>query len=263
MITELIKNKVYYKIFDRSYKNLTHSDNIHDFDDQIEKDRVKNNIGKVLSDFDTKNILLLNQVHGNNVVCTEELDIKLNNWPEGDASVSTQQNMILAIRTADCVPLLFASSDGSVIGAAHCGWRSAKLDIVAKLAHKMRHKGARDIVAVIGPAIAQESYEVSKDFYEDFVADSSSYKTLFLPSIKTNHYLFDLPSFVKIKLARENIRIIKHINENTYMMPTKYPSYRRSTHTGEIHNQNILSAITRVNHKLCVNSIFYFPINHI
>ena len=57
------------------------------------------------------------------------------------------------------------------------------------------------------------------------------------------HYLFDLPSFVKIKLVEANISVIKHINEDTYVMSDKYPSYRRSTHTGEIYNQNILSAI--------------------
>lgn len=242
-ITELLKNKVYYKIFDRSYQGSTHSYNIHAFDDQIKRDQVKNNIDKVLSDFGTKNILLLNQVHGNNVICTEELDFKLNNWPEGDASITTQKNIILAIRTADCVPLLFVSEEGNVIGAAHCGWRSAKLDIIEKLAYKMRQKGAGNIMAIIGSAIAQESYEVSKDFYEDFVADSSSYKVLFLPSTKSGHYLFDLQSFVKIKLTQANISVIKHINEDTYVMSDKYPSYRRSTHTGEIYNQNILSAI--------------------
>ena len=242
-VTELIKNKVYYKIFDRSYQGSTHSYNIHAFDDQIKKDQVRSNIDKVLSDFDAQNILLLNQVHGNNIVCTEELDLKLNNWPQGDASVTTQENIILAIRTADCVPLLLVSEDGHVIGAAHCGWRSAKLDIINKLAYRMRQKGAGNIIAVIGPAIAQESYEVSREFYEDFVADSSSYKELFLPSTKPGNYLFDLPSFVKIKLVEANISVIKHINEDTYVMSDKYPSYRRSTHTGEIYNQNILSAI--------------------
>ena len=242
-VTELIKNKVYYKIFDKSYQGSTHSYNIHAFEDQIKKGQVKSNIDRVLSDFDAKNILLLNQVHGNKVVCAEELDFKLNNWPEGDASVTTQKNIILAIRTADCVPLLFASDDGKVIGAAHCGWRSAKLNIIDKLAYRMRQKGASNIMAVVGPAIVQESYEVTQDFYENFIADSSSYKVLFLPSIKPKHYLFDLPSFVKIKLMQANISVVKHINEDTYRMSDKYPSYRRSTHTGEVYNQNILTAI--------------------
>ena len=84
-VTELIKNKVYYKIFDKSYQGSTHSYNIHAFEDQIKKGQVKSNIDKVLSDFDAKNILLLNQVHGNKVVCAEELDFKLNNCETVDS----------------------------------------------------------------------------------------------------------------------------------------------------------------------------------
>ena len=140
-ITELLKNKVYYKIFDRSYQGSTHSYNIHAFDDQIKRDQVKNNIDKVLSDFGTKNILLLNQVHGNKVVCAEELDFKLNNWLEGDASVTTQKNIILAIRTADCVPLLFASDDGKVYVYYYpCGTTGGTMKAACNLVKKLNPK---------------------------------------------------------------------------------------------------------------------------
>ena len=243
MLEELIKNKIYYKVFDKSYPDSTHNYNIHTFKDQVKIDQVKNNIDKVVSDFSAKNILLLNQVHGNKVVCVDDSNADLNSWPEADASVTTKTNLILAIRTADCVPILFASNDGTVIGSAHCGWRSAKLDIIDKLAKSMRQKGASNILAIIGPSIAQESYEVSKDFYEDFTGDSNIYEDLFLPSKNQAHYMFDLLSFVKKKLKKANITIVKHINEDTYVMADKYPSYRRCTHTGEVYNQNILSAI--------------------
>ena len=243
MLDELIKNKVYYKIFDRSNYNLTHNYNIHNFADQLMVDQAKNNIDRVIQSFDAKNMLLLKQVHGNNVVYTDGLNDDFNIWPEADASVTKKVDTILAIRTADCVPVLLASEDGAIIGVAHSGWRGAKLDIIEKVANTMKQKGASDIVAVIGPSITQKSYEVSKDFYEDFIQESSIYQNLFLPSIKPNFYMFDLQSFVKIKLAKENIKIIKHITDDTYTMADKYPSYRRSTHTGEIYNQTILSSI--------------------
>ena len=243
MLDELIKGKIYYKIFDRSEKNLTHQYNIHKFADQVSIDQAKNNIDRVIQSFDAKNMLLLNQVHGNNVAYIDELTTDFNIWPEADALVTKKPNIVLAVRTADCVPVLLASSDGSIIGAVHCGWRSAKLDIIEKVANTMKQKGASDVVAVIGPSINQKSYEVSKDFYQDFINESTSYKNLFLPSMNPNFYMFDLQSFVKIKLAKENIKIIKHITDDTYTMPDKYPSYRRSTHTGEIYNQTILSSI--------------------
>jgi polyphenol oxidase len=243
MLDELIKGKIYYKIFDRSEKNLTHQYNIHKFADQVSIDQAKNNIDRVIQSFDAKNMLLLNQVHGNNVAYIDELTTDFNIWPEADASVTKKPNIVLAVRTADCVPVLLASSDSSIIGAVHCGWRSAKLDIIEKVANNMRQKGASAIVAIIGPSITQKSYEVSKDFYEDFVNESATYQDLFIPSTKPTFYNFDLQSFVKTKLAKENIRIIKHITDDTYTMPDKYPSYRRSTHTGEIYNQTILSSI--------------------
>ncbi len=243
MLEELIENKVYYKIFDKNYRNSTHAYNINNFDGQLKIDQVKSNIANIIRDFSANSILLLNQLHGNNVVSVDDLDLNLNKWPEADASVSSKKNVILAIRTADCVPLLFASEDGNIIGAAHCGWRSAKLGIIDKLVYKMRQKGAKNIVVIVGPSITQESYEVSQDFYEDFITDSNNYKKFFLPSIKSNHYMFDLPSFVKMNLKKANIKIVRHINEDTYIMANKYPSYRRFTHKGEPYNQNILSAI--------------------
>ena len=57
MSDELIKNKVYYKIFDRSNYNLTHNYNIHNFADQLMVDQAKNNIDRVIQSFDAKNML--------------------------------------------------------------------------------------------------------------------------------------------------------------------------------------------------------------
>ena len=149
MLDELVKNKVYYKIFDKSYSSLTHNYNIHSFADQVKIDQAKNNIDRVVSDFDANTMLLLNQVHGNNVIYVDDSDTNLHSWPEADASVTKKPNLILAIRTADCVPILLTSDDGSIIGAAHCGWRSAKLDIIDKLAYKMQAIGAKSTLALL------------------------------------------------------------------------------------------------------------------
>lgn len=243
MLDALIKNKVFYKIFDRRDPNLTCNYNIHSVADQESLDQVKNNINRAIRSFDARNMLLLNQVHGNNVAYLDNINTDFNIWPEADASVTKESNIVLAVRTADCVPVLLASNDGSVIGVAHSGWRSAKLNIIEKVASAMREKGASDIVAVIGPSIAQKSYEVSKSFYEDFMKESPTYQDLFLASTKPDFYMFDLISFVKNKLAKEHIKIAKHIADDTYTMSDRYPSYRRSTHTGEIYNQTILSCI--------------------
>jgi YfiH family protein len=241
MLEELIKDKVYYKIFDRTHNDLTHQYVIKNSADLTETDQVKKNIATVVREFNADKLLLLNQVHGNNVVCDEDFTFDI--LPTGDASVTTKKNIVLGIFTADCVPILFASVDGSVIGAAHCGWKSAKAGIIEKVAKIVRQKGGKNLRAIICPSIAQESYEVSENYYQDFINDSSLHKAFFIDSVKPNHYMFDLPGFVKLKLAEVGVEIIKHFDEDTYMMKDKYPSFRRHTHTGEEYYQSILSAI--------------------
>ena len=150
---------------------------------------------------------------------------------------------MLAIKTADCVPVLFFCTSGSVIGAAHCGWRGTKDDIIKNIVSRMVKKGATDIKAVIGPAIIQDSYEVGAEYYSNFIESSSDYKKFFTHSVKDDHYMFDLPSFVKHKLDQEQVTIVDHINEDTYSNEAKYPSYRRYCHNGEEYRQNILSTI--------------------
>lgn len=234
MTEELIKDKVYYKIFNRLSKDLTRS----------------RDINKVIADFSAKNILLLNQVHGNNVIDTGNLQQNdVAERPEGDASVTMDTGTILGIRTADCVPVLLASDDGKVIGAAHCGWRGARLDIIQRLVDAMRQQNPHNesIVAIVGPSIKQESYEVSPEYYQEFLAESQSFEQFFdiTYSDGKKRYLFDLPSFVKMKLVAVNVKIVKHVGEDTYTMDGKYPSYRRSAHTGEAYEHCILSTIVK------------------
>lgn len=72
------------------------------------------------------------------------------------------------MQTADCVPVLLASGDGKIIGAAHVGWKGAINDIIHNIVNKMIEKGAKNLAALIGPAIAQGSYEVDAEYYKAF-----------------------------------------------------------------------------------------------
>jgi copper oxidase (laccase) domain-containing protein len=107
----------------------------------------------------------------------------------------------------------------------------------------MQDKGAKKIKALIGPAIQQKSYEVDAEYYQGFISDDESSKQFFIASNNQNHYMFDLPAFVKAKLEQENIDIVVHIHDDTYELEKQYPSFRRCTHRNEQYNQNILSTI--------------------
>jgi hypothetical protein len=241
MELELIKDKVYYKIFDRTYKASTGVYRKDKYTDVAKLAEIQKNIDNIKSEYDIEELVVLKQVHGNEVIDADKAD--LGKLLEADASVATKKNMALAILTADCVPVLLTSADGDVIGAAHCGWKSAKTNIIRELVAKMQKKNARDIKAIIGPCIQQKSYEVDAEYYRNFTSDEPDCKNLFIPSNRENHYMFDLSGYVKRKLDQENIEILSHSQDDTYSMPGKYPSYRRSVHQNEAYKTNILSTI--------------------
>lgn len=82
---------------------------------------------------------------------------------EGDALVTATPGVVLAVQTADCVPVLFASTAGEpVIGAAHAGWRGLYEGVIEATAVEMRRLGATEIRAWIGPCISDEHYEFSQ-----------------------------------------------------------------------------------------------------
>jgi polyphenol oxidase len=241
MELEFIRDKVYYKIFDRTYTASSGIYSTHKYTDAAKLAEVQQNIDIIKSDYSAKELVILKQVHGNKVICTDSADYQAQ--LEADGSVTTKKNLALSVLTADCVPILFASADGNVIGAAHCGWKSAKANLIAEIRKMMENKGAEDIKAVIGPSIQQKSYEVDENYYQDFINDDNACKDLFIPSNNEDRYMFSLSGYVKRKLEQENIKLLLHIDDDTYSMPEKYPSYRRSTHSKETYWQNILSTI--------------------
>lgn len=198
------------------------------------------NIEYVEKDLSAKKIFLIKQVHGTNIVDVDQDDT---NMQEGDAMVTSQRQIALGIKTADCVPVLLFSE--SIIGAAHCGWRSAHAGIISKIAQKMRSKMTEKetIYAFIGPSIQKESYEVGGEFYDSFLDQNTSDIDFFYRIGNSDKFLFDLPAFVRSRLDSEGIVIQNYCQEDTFLLPNKYPSYRRACKTGEKYRENILSVI--------------------
>ena len=241
MELEFIKDKVYYKIFDRTYTASSGIYSKHKHKDAVKLAKIQQNIDNIKSEYNAKELVILKQIHGNAVICADSTDCR--EQLEADGSVTTHKNIALSVLTADCVPVLFASADGQVIGAAHCGWKSAKGTLIKEIGTIMQNKGATNIKAIIGPSIQQKSYEVNAEYYNDFVTEEKSCQDLFIESNNKNHYMFDLSGYVKRKLEQENIKLFLHIDDDTYSMPEKYPSYRRSTHAKEVYTHSILSTI--------------------
>ena len=241
MIQEIISNKVYYKIFDKSYTKSTgcYDKKNANVDKLVE---IQQNFVSIAGEFNAYKVVTLNQVHGNDVLFIDN-DFDHTKKYSADAMVTKTPNIVLAIKTADCCPVLFTCQTGKVIAAAHLGWKSSKLDLVKNVVKNMRDLGVKDIYSIIGATIMQKSYEVDSNYYQSFLDDNNDYKQFFISSTKAEHYMFDLVSFVKYKLASENVKILRHIQEDTYTNPDKYFSYRRCIHSGTEYNGNILSTI--------------------
>ncbi len=245
-MNEIIKNKVYYKIFDKSFKKSSHIYSKKDktgvpFDIQ----EVQGNRLAIIEYYKAKNICILDQVHGNKALDVDNIDITDLEAEDfaADGAVTTKENIILAVQTADCVPVLLYSSDRKVIGVAHCGWRGAKVDIVHSVVELMQDKGAEDIMAIIGPSIQQSSYEVDQVFYDTFTKQNADHAQFFIKAAREKHFMFDLPAFVEMKLHKAGVKEIQNMQEDTYTNPDKYISYRLATHRGELCNNRILSTI--------------------
>lgn len=158
--------------------------------------------------------------------------------PEADALVTATPGLALAIRTADCAPVLLWDEQASVIGAAHAGWRGACSGVLEATVAAMERLGAARgaIRAAIGPTIAQPSYEVDAAFRDRLIEQSASDADFFIPvsdPAKAGHYLFDLPSYAARRLSADaGLGQIEVLGRDTYAEEKAFHSYRRGTHRG-------------------------------
>ncbi|WP_373089545.1 peptidoglycan editing factor PgeF [Sneathiella sp.] len=185
------------------------------------------------------------QVHSADVIVLQDRD-DLVPRPKVDAMVTRLPGLALGILTADCVPILFADTQNGIIAAAHSGWKGAVADIGRAVVETMIGLGARrsSILAAIGPAISQESYEVGPEFPAPFLALDATSKKFFIPSVTLGHYMFDLKAFVRRRLEKLEIGGIDVLENDTCAEKDQFFSYRRMTKLGEADYGRQLSAIT-------------------
>ena len=187
---------------------------------------------------------MVNQVHGTNCVIIDEAPL-LGTEIEADSHVTTNKNVVLAIKTADCVPVLFHDAKNGVIGACHAGWRGALAGITSSTIQKMLAAGAQleNIEVIVGPCIQQASYEVDGNFYQSFLAEDIENKIFFIDSSKVGHYMFDLPGYVIRKLKADGTRNIVNSAIDTLKEEDKFFSYRRNTLQNKKLDGYVLSVI--------------------
>ena len=183
------------------------------------------------------------QVHGTTAVAVTQ-PWTPGSAPKADALVPRHRGIALGILTADCVPILLADAQAGVVGAAHAGWKGAKAGMAAAVVAAMVEQGAKRerIVASVGPAIGQISYEVGPEFRDAFVADDPVADRFFAPGPRGRPH-FDLPGFVVERLKALDLAGVDPIAADTCADAERFFSYRRSCLLRETDYGRQLSAI--------------------
>ena len=165
--------------------------------------------------------------------------------PRVDGLVTRRPRLALGILTADCAPVLMADIDGRAIGAAHAGWRGALAGVLEATIEAMIGLGAEreSIVAGVGPAIAQRSYEVGPEFPAPFLEQFEDDRDFFYPSRRAGHFMFDLKGYVARRLGRAGVGQVQVLPCDTCAEENRFFSYRRACLRGESDYGRGLSAI--------------------
>lgn len=186
------------------------------------------------------------QVHSPDVVTvTEAWDDTAEGRPVADAVVTATPGVILGIVTADCGPILFADPGAGVVGAAHAGWRGAVDGVIENTVAAMEALGARraQMAAVLGPTIAQASYEVDPPFRARFPAEAEPFFAPAPARDGTPRWQFDLPGFILSRLAAAGLGKIADTRRDTFSHVARYHSHRRASQAGEANYGRQISMI--------------------
>ena len=172
------------------------------------------------------------QIHSDKVITVTEPWARAD-APEGDALVTNVPGLAIGVMTADCAPVLFASKDQKVVGAAHAGWKGALEGVLERTIDAMEALGAarEGILAALGPCIGAQSYEVDAAYLKPFLAQDGG-NSLYFQDRGGEKFLFDLPAYILSRLKRAGITIVCDETRDTVVEEDRYFSHRRCTQRG-------------------------------
>jgi len=153
--------------------------------------------------------------------------------PEADASFTTEPGVICAVQAADCLPVLLCDQAGTVVAAAHAGWRGLAGGVLERTVAALPVP-PRDLLAWLGPAIGPEAFEVGEEVREAFVAADAAAAHAFRPGLLAGKYYADLFVLARMRLARTGVHRISGGGVSTHADPARFYSYRRDGASGRM-----------------------------
>lgn len=174
--------------------------------------------------------VFLQQVHGSEVLA---LRADTEDGQQADACVTKEAGVACTIMVADCLPVLLATEDGSVVAAAHAGWRGLAGGKNGRGVLESVHAGMgadANTIAWLGPCIGPSAFEVGPEVKAAFEAAHSEAGRLFTPT-SSGKYLADLQGLARLRLNALGITQIYGNDGSdawcTVLNPSRFFSHRR------------------------------------
>ncbi len=195
--------------------------------------------------------VFLKQVHGNDVLALDQASI---DGKIADACLTSKRGVACTIMVADCLPVLFTTDDGSLVAAAHAGWRglagagdlagkgvleallSAFYERYRPLAHTERAGAAIKIIAWLGPCIGPAAFEVGAEVKNAFVHAQPGAARFFVPGAFAGKHFADLAGLARLRLQALGVSAIYGNDGSpdwcTVSNPSRFFSHRRDASVG-------------------------------
>ncbi|HSJ81051.1 MAG TPA: peptidoglycan editing factor PgeF [Thiobacillus sp.] len=170
----------------------------------------------------------LRQVHSARVV---ELGREPNR--EADAALTRQPAQVCAILTADCLPVLLCDRAGSVVAAAHAGWRGLANGVLEATVAAMNVPPG-EVLAWMGAAIGPQAFEVGDEVREAFIAQHAAASGAFVSQPAPGKWLADIYRLARIRLSHAGVKAVYGGGRCTFTEANRFYSYRRDGVTGRM-----------------------------
>ena len=192
---------------------------------------------------DTKKLVLLKQTHSSNVIRINKNNLNKN--LEADGMITSLNNVVLGILTADCAPIFIYDDEKRFVCSLHSGWKGSLNNICYKAVKLLKKYNINEnkLNAIIGPCIGINNYEVDKKFEKKFINKDFRYSKFFRNknTIKSN---FNLRGLINFQLRELGLKKIHNIKLDTYSDKNLFFSHRRATHKGKKTTGRLINLIS-------------------
>jgi len=204
------------------YDSLNLGDHVGDSPLAVERNRI------LLNRLLPSEPVWLEQVHGIRVANADMASC----LPQADACIARHRAAVCVVMTADCLPVLLCDTLGSVVGAAHAGWKGLAAGVIEATVQAM-DVAPENIMVWLGPAISQNEFEVGDEVRAAFVAIQPQAASAFIPG-RNGKWFADLCALARLRLNALGITAIHGGGYCTYRERERFFSYRRDGATGRM-----------------------------